>query len=66
MKRKAHNYTLEYKNWRFEIREVEEWSIYYVNIFYKDNRGSMYVHTGSKTADEAKKRVENFIKDELK
>jgi len=66
MERKAHNYTLEYKNWRFEIREVDNWNSYYVNIFYKDNRSSMYVYSWTKTVEEAKERVENFIKNELK
>lgn len=66
MERKAHNYTSEYKNWRFSIRESDDWTRFYVDIYYKDNSCSMYVFTGSKTAEEAKERVENFIKTELK
>ena len=66
MERKAHNYTLEYKNWRFTLNESESWDRFYVNIYYKDNSCSMYVRTGAKTAEEAKERVENFIKTELK
>lgn len=66
MERKTHNYTLEYKNWRFSINESESWNSFFVNIFYKDNSCSMFVNTRAKTAEEAKERVENFIKDELK
>lgn len=66
MERKAHNYTLEYKNWKFSLSESDSRDIYFVNIYYKDNSCSMFVHTGAKTAEEAKERVENFIKTELK
>jgi len=66
MERKAHNYTLEYKNWRFTLNESDSWNIYFVNIYYKDNSSWMFVNTRAKTAEEAKERVENFIKTELK
>jgi hypothetical protein len=66
MERKAHNYTLEYKNWRFSLSESESWGRFYVNIYYKDNSCSMWVSPGAKTAEEAKERVEDFIKTELK
>jgi hypothetical protein len=66
MERKAHNYTLEYKNWRFTLNEIERWNSFFVNIYYKDNSNSMYVYTGAKTVEEAKDRVEDFIKTELK
>ena len=66
MEWKAHNYTLEYKNWKFTLSESERWDRFYVNIYYKDNTCSMYVYTGSKTAEEAKERVESFIETELK
>lgn len=66
LERKAHNYTLEYKNWRFTLTESDSWNCFFVNIYYKDNTCSMYVHTGAKTAEEAKERVEDFIKTELK
>ena len=66
MERKAHNYTLEYKNWKFSISPSDSWDIYFVNIYYKDNGCSMFVNTRTKTVEEAKERVENFIKDELK
>ncbi len=66
MERKAHNYSLEYKNWRFTLTESERWDCFFVNIYYKDNNCSMFVHTGAKTAEEAKDRVEDFIKTELK
>lgn len=66
MEWKAHNYTLEYKNWKFALSEWESWDSFYVNIYYKDNSCSMWVSPGAKTAEEAKERVENFIKTELK
>ena len=66
MEWKAHNYTLEYKNWKFKLSESESWDYFFVNIFYKDNWSSMYVNPRVKTAEEAKERVENFIKTELK
>lgn len=66
MERKAHNYTLEYKNWKFNLSEAESWDYFFVNIFYKDNWCSMYVSPGTKTVEETKERVENFIKEELK
>ena len=66
MERKAHNYTLEYKNWKFALSESDSGDRFYVNIYYKDNSCSMWVSTEAKTVEDAKKRVENFIKNELK
>jgi hypothetical protein len=66
MEWKAHNYTLEYKNWKFELSEWDSRDYFFVNIYYKDNWCSMYVNTSAKTTEEAKERVENFIKTELK
>lgn len=66
MEWKAHNYTLEYKNWKFKLSESESWECFFVNIFYKDNLSSMFVNPSAKTAEEAKERVENFIETELK
>lgn len=66
MERKAHNYSLEYKNWRFKLDESERWDTFFVNIYYKDNSSSMYIYMGAKTIEEAKERVEEFIRTELK
>lgn len=66
MEREAHNYTLEYKNWKFAISEWDTWTWFYINIYYKDNWCSMRVSPRAKTVEEAKERVENFIKTELK
>ena len=66
MEWKAHNYSLEYKNWKFKLSESESWDCFFVNIFYKDNLSSMFVNSRAKTVEEAKERVENFIKTELK
>lgn len=66
MEWKAHNYTLEYKNWKFKLSESEGWDCFFINIFYEDNLSSMFVNPRVKTAEEAKERVENFIKTELK
>ena len=66
MERKAHNYTLEYKNWKFSLSPSESWNTYFVNIYYKNNSCSMFVSTRAKTVEEAKEWVDNFIKNELK
>ena len=64
MERKAQNYSLEYKKWNFKIDETDNW-LYFVNIKYWD-RSWIYLNTNTKTIEEAKKRVENFIETELK
>lgn len=65
MERKVHNYTLEYKNWKFKLDETDSWT-YSCTINYWENRSSMYIWLWAKTIEEAKERVENFIKTELK
>ena len=65
MERKAHNYTLEYKNWSFKIDEAESWWYFYVHISYKGSC-SMFISPHTKTVEETKERVENFIQTELK
>ena len=64
LERKAQNYSLEYKNWTFKIDELDSWG-FYVNIKYRD-KSWIYFNTNAKTIEEAKERVENFIKTELK
>ena len=64
MERKSQLYTLEYRKWSFKIDEVSAWN-YYVRIYY-DGQPWICISTREKTIEEAKERVENFIKTELK
>ena len=64
MERKAQNYTLEYKKWLFRLDVTDGWN-YFVSVHY-DGKTWFYLNTGVKTIEEAKERVENFIKTELK